>query len=274
MGRWNLLVPNGQFAYDSPAIQKHWARLHAGDQEALSEDPVLLQAWALFHNGQFEAAYRQGCKLGPMGATVANKAVCIYAAQLDAQTAERQTLCLAAAERAEAQLALEPGNANAHFLLASSLARYSQGISVAKGLAQGLSGRIKAALETAISLQARHADAHFALGSFHADIIDKVGELIGNMTFGAKRATGLQMFQQGFALQPHSAGGLVEYGTALLMLEGEARQQEAAALYARAARLKAMDAAEYLEVAVAKKGLPDGRKHCSQPFERLHRAGP
>ena len=257
MGRWKMLVPSGHFAYDGPSLQKHWSRLHAGDQESLPQEPRLLQAWACFHNGEFETAYRQGRKLGPLGATLANKAVCTYVAQLEPQATERQTLCLDAAERAEAQLALEPDNANAHFLLACALACYSQGISVAKGLAQGLGGRIKSALETAIAQQQRHADAHFALGSFHADIIDKVGELIGNMTFGAKRATGLHMFEQGFALQPHSPLGLVEYGMALLVLEGEERRQEAAALYARAARLKALDAAQYLNVAIAKKGLPD-----------------
>ena len=125
------------------------------------------------------------------------------------------------------------------------------------GLSQGLGSRIKTALETAIALQPRHADAHFALGSFHANIIDKVGEMIANMTYGARRGASLQMFAQGFALQPCSPSGLVEYATALLMLEGDARLEQAAGLYAQAAKLKPVDAREYLDIALAKKGLTD-----------------
>ena len=256
MGHWNVHAAASPIAYDRKTLRKHWARLHTCDQESLPAAPELLDAWLQFHNGQFEAAHHQGCELGHSGATVANHAACVYAAQLEPHASERQALCLAVADRATLQIGQEPGNANAHYLLAFALGRYSQGISVAKGLAQGLGSRIKTALETAIALQPRHADAHFALGSFHADIIDKVGELIANMTYGAKRATSLHMFQQGFALQPRSPAGLVDYATALLMLEGDARLEEAARLYAQAARLQPMDAREYLDIAVAKKGLP------------------
>jgi hypothetical protein len=63
------------------------------------------------------------------------------------------------------------------------------------------------------------------------------------------------MFQQGFALLPHSPMGLVEYAMALLMLEGDARQDEATALYEQAASLQAADAQEYLDIALAKLGL-------------------
>ena len=51
------------------------------------------------------------------------------------------------AERAEAQIAAEPDNPNAHYMMAFALGRYSQGISVAKALSQGLGNKIKTALE-------------------------------------------------------------------------------------------------------------------------------
>ena len=63
--------------------------------------------------------------------------------------------------------------------MAYALGRYSQGISVAKALAQGLGGKVKNALETTIKLAPKHADAHIALGAFHAEVIDKVGSLLG-----------------------------------------------------------------------------------------------
>jgi tetratricopeptide (TPR) repeat protein len=119
-----------------------------------------------------------------------------------------------------------------------------------------MGSRIKTALETTITLQPLHADAHFALGAFHAEIIDKVGALIGGMAYGARKEASLQMFEQGLKLQPLSTVGLVEYAMALVMLEGEARREEATALYEQAASLKPLDAQEYLDIARAKAG-PD-----------------
>lgn len=255
MDRWIPLAATSPFGFDSKAVKKQWPRLHARDQEALPTEPDLLQAWTMLHNGHFEQAYRAGLSLGATGTTVANQAACIYASQLEPKESERLALYQAVAERAEAQTLREPDNPNAHYLLACAVGRYSQGISVAKALAQGMGNRIKTALETAIALQPLHADAHFALGAFHAEIIDKVGALIGGMAYGVKKETSLQMFERGFKLQPRSPIGLVEYATALVMLEGDARQDEATALYELAATLKPMDALEYLDIAVARSGL-------------------
>ena len=121
----------------------------------------------------------------------ANKATCIYATYLEKKEKTRLELFLDVAQRAEAQALREPANATAWYLHGYALGRYSQGISVASALAQGLGGKVKDSLERAIKLQPRHADAHIALGAFHAEVIDKVGALIGGMTYGAKRETGL-----------------------------------------------------------------------------------
>ena len=108
--------------------------------------------------------------------------------------------------------------------MAYALGRYSQGISVAKALAQGLGAKVKAALETTIKLAPKHADAHIALGAFHAEVIDKVGSLLGK-TQGASKATGLAMYQQALKLTPASAIAMVEYANGLVMLEGDKRME-------------------------------------------------
>ena len=135
------------------------------------------------------------------------------------------------------------------------LGRYSQGISVASALAMGLGGKIKTAFETTIRLVPQHADAHIALGTFHAEVIDKVGALIGNMTYGVKKDTCLQLFQQGLALKPKSPIAMMEYANALVILEGDSRHEEATALYERAAATKPMDAMERLDVDMARAEL-------------------
>jgi len=167
-------------------------------------------------------------------------------------------MLMAVAERAEAQAAEQPGNANAWYYQAYALGRYSQGISVAKALAEGLGTRVRKALETTIKLCPEHADAHIALAAFHAEVIDKVGALIGGMTYGAKKDTGLKLYQTALALNPHSAIALVEYANGLVMLEGDKRMKEATALYEQAAASTPLDAMERLDVEMAKAELADG----------------
>ncbi|MGA0571632.1 hypothetical protein ACO2Q9_13025 [Variovorax sp. VNK109] len=249
---------DGEFRYDSVAVSENWARLHAGDAEPLPEDPAVLEAWTLFHNGHFHQAAKAGLHAGGAGITVANKATCLYANYLEKREKVRLELFMEVAERARAQAADHPDNANAHYWLAYALGRYSQGISVAKALAQGLGTRVKETLETTIRLEPRHADAHVALAAFQAEVIDKVGALIGGMTYGARKDASLKLFHQGLQLHPESAIALIEYANGLVMLEGDDMILEATRLYEQAAISRPADAAERLAVALARAELDDG----------------
>ena len=257
MSKWTAFPQIGEYAFDAASTKRNWARLHTGDAEPLPLQASVLDAWALFHNGDFQKCAQAGLKAGGAGITVANKATCIYANYLEKKEKTRLDLYLEVARRAEAQIALDADNVNAHYWLAYALGRYSQGISVAKALAQGLGSKIKTALETAIALQPKHADAHIALGAFHAEVIDKVGSLIGSMTYGAKKDTGLRMFQEALKLNFNSAICMTEYANALVMLEGERQLKEATRLYEQAAALKPADAKERLDVEMAKAELVD-----------------
>jgi len=128
---------------------------------------------------------------------------------------------------------------------------------VAKALAQGLGTKVKGELESVIKLQPKHADAHIALGAFHAEVIDKVGALIGGMTYGARKDTGLGLLQQALKLNFESAIGMIEYANAMVMLEGDRMMKEATRLYQQAATAKPMDATERLDVELAKVELQD-----------------
>ncbi|WP_395700342.1 hypothetical protein [Aquabacterium sp.] len=257
MAKWTAFpYDNGDYQYDAAALKKQWARLHAGDAEPLPKDEKVLAAWSLFHAGEFQKACEAGLKAGGAGITVANKAQAIYANYLEKSEKTKLAMFQEVAERAEAQAAEDPKNPNAHYWMAYALGRYSQGISVAKALAQGLGGKVKAALETTIKLAPKHADAHIALGAFHAEVIDKVGKLLGK-TQGADAATGLKLYQQALKLNPGSAIAMVEYANGLVMLEGDKRMKEAEKLYAQAAECEAADAMERLDVEMAKAELED-----------------
>jgi len=257
MAQWTPFPHAGEFDYTAASLKKHWARLHAGDAEPLPKDAALLKAWAHFHNGNFQQATEEGLALGGDGITVANKATAIYATYLEKKEKTRLDLFTQVAERAQAQAGDDPKNANAWYWHAYALGRYSQGISVAKALAQGLGGKIKESLEKAIALAPQHADARIALGAFHAEVIDKVGALIGGMTYGAKKDTGIKLFQESLKLNPGSAIAQIEYANALVMLDGDKKMKEATALYEKAAASEPMDAMERLDVEMAKAELED-----------------
>jgi len=257
MAKWTAFpYDNAEYTYDAAALKKQWARLHVGDAEPWPKDDKVLAAWALFHAGEFQKAHEAGLKAGGAGITVANKAQAIYANYLEKSEKTRLAMFMEVAERAEAQAAEDPKNAGAHYWMAYALGRYSQGISVAKALAQGLGGKVKAALETTIKLSPKHADAHIALGAFHAEVIDKVGSLLGK-TQGASKDTGLKMYKEALKLNPSSAIAMVEYANGLVMLEGDKKMKEAEALYADAAACDPQDAMERLDVEMAKAELEE-----------------
>ena len=257
MAKWTAFpYDNAAYVYDAATLKKKWARLHAGDAEPIPKDDKVLAAWALFHAGEFQKATEAGLKAGGAGVTVANKAQAIYANYLEKSEKNKLAFFQEVAERAEAQVAQDSQNANAHYFLAYALGRYSQGISVAKALSQGLGSKVKTALEMAIELSPKHADAHIALGAFHAEVIDKVGSLLGR-TQGASKDAGLSMFKTALKLNPTSAIAMVEYANGLVMLEGEKKMKEATKLYEDAAACEPLDATECLDVEMAKAELED-----------------
>jgi tetratricopeptide (TPR) repeat protein len=257
MAKWTAFPHLGDYPFDAASVRRDWERLHAGDAEPLPRDEAVLVAWALFHSGEFQQAAEAGLQAGGDGITVANKATCIYANYLEKKEKTKLDLLLEVAQRAEAQAAADARNANAWYWQAYALGRYSQGISVARALAQGLGNKVRESLERTIKLQPKHADAYVALAAFHAEVIDKVGTLIGGMTHGANKDTGLRLFQDALKLHPGSAIGMIEYANGLVMLEGDKKMKEATKLYEQAAKSKPMDAKERLDVEMAKAELED-----------------
>ena len=199
--------PYEQGPYDFPgdALKKAWERLHRGDREAYPANAKLQAAWRAFHRGDFADAIAQGAKLKSAGATVANKAAAVAATYLVDDDKAAIRLLLEAAARADAATRESPGDANAWYMQAFVLGRYAQSVSVVKALAEGIGSTVRKALDRAIQLEPGHADAHIALGLYHAEIIDKVGALAGRLTYGADAAESVRHFEQALKLNPGSA---------------------------------------------------------------------
>lgn len=279
--RWKAFPHDAaKYDYAGAALSKHWDRLHRGDCEPYP-DPgglkklvaacpglaprgpleataaTLQEAWRAYHGGAFGAAVELGLEVGLLGYNVANKAAAIYATYLEGGDKARLALFQDVVQRAEALAAAAGTMPNAWYLHALALGRYSQGISVAKALAGGLGGKVKQSLDRAIALAPKHADAHIALGAYHAEVINKVGALIGGLTYGASRDAGVEHFRKALALNPHSAVARIEYANGLVMMFGNDRMVQATRLYEEAAACEPADAMERLDVELAKAELAD-----------------
>ncbi len=247
--------PDKRFVYDAAGLKKNWARLHRGDCESFPKDADVIEAWRHFHAGDFAAAVETGGKAGGAGVNAAVKAQVVYATYLEKSESAKIALLDEAAEWADARRAAAPKDANAHYLYAFALGRYSQGISVAKALAQGLGGRVKDALLSAMKLEPKHADACIAYGAYQAEVIDKVGGLVAGMTYGAKKDSAVEYFEKAIKLNPDSAIARIEYANGLLTLFGKSRIADAEKLYKAAAAATPADAMESLDVARAQAEL-------------------
>jgi len=268
--------PATAFDYGGPKLAKAWASLHAGDQEPypdekhvaalLKKNPKLGKdasaiaaeledAWRAFHRGDFETAHDAGVALKALGASVAVKAGGIHATYLvdDAATKTKRYESLAAL--AESAIDALPDQANSHYRYAFALGRLSQTISIGKALAQGLAGRVRAALDATLEIAPKHAEAHTALGVYNAEIVAKVGGMLAKLTYGANAADAEKHLRHALKLTPDSPIAWIEYGNALMLLHGDRREDDVAEAYDKAAKLKPRDAMEALDAAWARAQL-------------------
>lgn len=253
---WNTFpYPDPSYKYSAASLRKAWQRLHAGDAEPWPSEAAVVKAWIAFHAGDFESAARQGLAAGPPGYAPANKAICIHAAYLEKSKSDKHRRLLEVAQRCEQQQQQEPGNAAAWYWHAYALGRYSQDISVVKALAEGIGSQVKDSLEAALELAPRHADAHTALGVYHAEVISKIGSLIGALTYGASADKAIRHFKAALALNPDSAIARLEYANGLVMLDERGNAAEALALRRAAAAMTPHDAMERLDLELARQTL-------------------
>jgi tetratricopeptide (TPR) repeat protein len=245
----------GAYLYDGPALKKAWARLHNGDREPFPKDADVAEAWRRYHSGEFARAVDAGLASGGAGVNCAAKAQTVYANYLEKGAAAKLALFEEAAQWADERRAEAPKDANAHYLHAFALGRYSQGISVAKALAQGFGGRIKDALTAARKLEPRHAEAWTAFGAYQAEVIAKVGGIVAGVTYGAKKDSALECYERALQLFPDSPIAHIEYANGLMLLFGKSKVDEATRLYEKAAALEPADAMERLDVELAKSEL-------------------
>jgi tetratricopeptide (TPR) repeat protein len=263
-------------------LQTQWQRWHRGDREPFPEERLIAKlskgditfassvnglggpaelcaqlqtSWKRFHQGKFLEAVELGANLGPLGAVAANKAVGVYA--LYPKPSDHSVLqrLEQAIERGEAATQALPDYPNAHYTLALVLGRYSQRISILRALAEGLGGRVRSHLDRTLELEPEHAEAHVALGLYHAEIVAKLGVLAARLTYGASAAAALRCFDRAIELTPDSPIAMLEFARGLLLLDASAHRERALELLKRAVDCEVEDAMERLDAKEAQRTL-------------------
>jgi tetratricopeptide (TPR) repeat protein len=256
MNNWNPFpYDSGDYGYDRSALKKAWPKLHRGDREPWPEDQALLEAWAAFHAGAFQRAVDLSEAIGIDAHAVANKATGIYANYLEENEGRQIKLFQVAIARAEMAIEEFPDDPNAHYFHAFNLGRYSQSISVVKAVKQGYAGKIRTSLEQTLELEPDHAEAHTAFGLYHAEIIDKMGKLIGSMTYGASESEALEHLEIAVELTPDAPIAHIEYANGLYLLFGDKKLDEVTDLYVKASEMTPRDAMERLDEEFARSEL-------------------
>lgn len=278
MAKWKPFPhDNSGFLFSGSKLKSAWTDLHSGDcveypdadwvADQLDEYPdagpagfdgdvaglssLMLDAWRNFHCGEFEKAAQLAGRCGLLAHAVANKATGIYATYLHTAKQAQQALFLSAVERAEQAIEVLPADPNGHYFRAFNLGRYSQSISITKALSQGIGGKIKNSLDTALELQPQHAEAHTASGLYHAEIISKVGKMLGKVTYGANTRDAIKHFETALELTPESPIAHIEYANGLYLLFGDDEIDQVTDLYVKATELPARDAMEKLDIVAA-----------------------
>jgi hypothetical protein len=274
--RWKAFpYPEADYEYSGVALRNHWQRLHCGDCEGFPDEALLRRliatspeleptgpldkavshlrdAWRAYHRGDFGEAVAQGLAVGRLGYNVANKAANIYATYLAPNPGAARALYKETVLRAEELQECAPKLPNAWYFHAQALGRHSQSISITEALAEGLATKVKSSLDRTIALEPRHADAHIAFGTYHAEIVNKVGGLVGSLVYGASRDAAVKNFDAALRLNPLSAIARIEYAEALTSLFGRKLADKVAHLYADAAAHHPVDAMERFDCELAK----------------------
>ncbi len=264
------------FDFSGAALQAAWKQLHLGDLEpwpdaqraaallALPAQPhadaaslaaALQDAWRAYHIGEFESAQAQGMALGVAGASVAVKAGCAHARHMLGDAAARRQYAKDLIPVAATLREILPGEANSHYRLACALHLHLQNMTPNARLDNAQLQMQHAALQNALQLAPRHAEAQLALGAFHATLVGRMGAIAAKMSCGANATAAEHHLETARRLMPANPLAWLETGNALLALSGMRRGAAVTEAFERAAKLTPHDAAAALDVAWARMQL-------------------
>lgn len=246
-----------KFDFSGAALKKSWADLHVGNLEPFPGAAKARKAWQAYHEGRFGEVVRAGTGHGDECLVPAAFAATMYTHYLENDDGKKLRRFKQAVDLAERAVEFDPEHANAHFILAAALGRYSQFINILEALAKGIAPRVKDALSECLELETEHAEAHAALAAWHAEIVDTLGSTLASLRFGAKKKLAEQHFDTAIELCPESPFPYIEKASGVVLMYGDDGREEARELLETAVSTTPVDAVQALDIAQAEEQLEE-----------------
>lgn len=266
------------FDHAGERLREIWPRLHAGDHEAFPDEAGIAEAlaaearlgdhllgtdaagiantvqdaWRAYHRGDFQEAWELGSNAGPLGTSVAIAAAGVHARFLLQDERERIRCYETLVQRASDAIDLLPLNANSHFRYAWALGLLSREVSAMQVLGEGLGSKMHAALDAALELDSDHAEAHTALGLYHAQVIDTIGAALAKLTWRVDPEAAEAHLRTAIRLTPNAPSAWIGLAIGLQLLDAKAHAEESADALRTAAEMQPVDARQALETAYAR----------------------
>ena len=244
-----------EFKLSGGMLKKRWAKLHQGNLEPFPDSVPAQKAWRAYHEGRFGDAVLAAEKQGDECLLPAAFAATMYTHYLENDDDEKLGRFKHAVDLAERAAEFDPDSANAHFMLAVALGRYSQFISIIEALAGGVGPRIKDSVTQCLEMEPEHAEAHVTLATWHAEIVDKLGSMLAGLKYGAKRRLAEEHFDTAIELCPESPFPYIEKANGLILMYGDNGEDEARELLEAAVNMTPVEAMQALDIDRAKSQL-------------------
>ena len=246
-----------EFKLAGGALKKRWSELHKGNLEPFPDSVPAQKAWRAYHEGRFGDAVRAAETYGDECLLPAAFAATMYTHYLENDDDEKLGMFEYAVDLAEAAVEFDPESANAHFMLAVALGRYSQFISILEALAKGVAPRVKKSVTECLALEPDHAEAHVTLATWHAEIVDKLGSMLAGLKYGAKNRLAEEHFDTAIELCPDSPFPYIEKANGVILMYGDDGEEEARELLEMAVNMPPVEAMQGLDIERARARLAD-----------------
>ncbi len=209
------------------------AFLFAQDIEA----NTLKEAEVAYAEGRYLEAAQIAEKIGSAsGFALAANSLNIHALYY-AEKQKSMGLYQRAMDLAERAVKIEPGNLRGNYELTRAMGKYSQQIGRVRAMNEKFAERIREHIEDTLLINEQFAEAHLALGRWHAGLIEVIGSFLARSLFGASRKVAVYHFERALELDPQGID--THYGTAVgfLALSKRKYKKKAKDLLLRATKL-------------------------------------
>lgn len=213
--------------------------------------------WRLHFEGKFEQAYNKGMTLGPLGVMPALQAKLMHTHFLVQNKKDKIRLFEEVNTEAEKYGQIVPGHPFVVFGKTYARARLLQLLSTTKAQSTGY---IKSSIKTLKALgKVYPARGTYSLthGGIYAGIVEKVGSILGSVTFGASESKAIKLLNKGLKNSAKQPVVYYEYAIALASMDKKKYHKKIKTLLNTCLTLNPINAEEALNKNACKHMLSD-----------------